>query len=136
MPKKSRGRPDGSTVSPMTRIMRQLGNPDYLHALLALVIIEKRRPTGVPITQPQAVDIAIQEFPGRFGAPRRIRLTIHIDASGQRFGYLKGEPATPNRDKIIDLLNKGRVNQATLDEYRQWQSHIAALPNNLEDSGN
>jgi hypothetical protein len=126
--KPGRGRPDGSTVGPMVRIMRQTHDPNYLAAILALLIRDEHEAADAPITRIQAVDLAIEEFPRRFGPPRQLILTIRTNAAGQRVGTLKGRPAALNRDRIVGLLGMGRVNRTTLEEFRRWQPHVAALP--------
>jgi hypothetical protein len=122
------GRPLRSIANPMTRIMRQTCDPDYLTALLVLVITDERKAAGLPITQPQAIDRAIAEFSLRFRCrPRRLRLTVHTDAVGQQFGKLKGKPVAFNRDKIAYLLDKGRVTRRMLAEFRRWQPYVTTL---------
>jgi hypothetical protein len=131
--KRGRGRPDGSTVDPMVRIMRQTYNPERMIALLALTLIDERKAAGESFTQAQAIDLAIEEFPRRFGGhqPRRVRMSVHINAAGERVLKLKGEPAVLNRDTIADLLDRCKITRATLDEFRRWQPLVAALPRKI-----
>jgi hypothetical protein len=128
--KRGPGRPDGSTVDPMLRIMRQTYNPERMIALLALTLIDERKAAGESITQAQAIDLAIAEFPRRFGGhqPRRVRMSVRSDGTGRRVLRLKGEPAILNRDKIVDLLDRCRITRVTLAEFRRWQPHVASLP--------
>jgi hypothetical protein len=124
----ARGRPSGSVVDPMTHIMRQTYNPDRMAALLALMIIDERKSIGLRTSQAQAIDLAVEEFPRRFGAPRRLGMTVHIDGAGHRVFKLEGKPAVLNRDKIADLLDRCRVTRTTLAEFQQWRPHVVALP--------